>query len=677
MKKTLLGILFLTNIIFSQQTQHDCSRGKIEQLKKLNKIFAINYSGDSNIDVTYYKLDLNISYDNQKINGIVTISAISETDNLSSIFLDLQNHFTVDSVKVNNITVNDTLYSDRLHITLDKIYNSNEMIKMEIAYHGTPGNSGFGSFKFSDHNGEKAIWTLSEPFGASDWWPCKDTPADKADSSDVWVTADSFFVSVSNGILTDEIINEDGTKTYKWKNSYPIANYLISLTMTNYKLYKTSFEYETGKFMPVVHYNYPENFNKIRKDDLDKTIDMLTFFSEVYGEYPFIKEKYGHAEFGWGGGMEHQTISSMGSFGESITAHELAHQWFGDKVTCKTWKDIWVNEGFATYSEALYAEHAHGLEKYFEIIATDLEFAKQAVGSIYVNNDKAVDEIFNYYRTYAKGSAVLHMLRKVLNDSTFFNSLKAYLNNPEYAYNVATIRNFQAICEKVSGKDLSYFFDEWLFGENYPKYNLDWSSNKLTDNKFTVSLTLTQTENTNPKFFTMPIDFKIYSSNGDTTVTLFNNQQEQTFKITTKNKPDSVKLDPENWILKSIESFTSLEQEDKKITTEFLLTQNYPNPFNPVTTINYTIPNANVIANEMKKSDKTASRNLFSRNYASKVTLKVYDVLGREIKTLVNKIQNPGNYSIKFNAANLPSAIYFYRLQADNFVTTKKMILLK
>ncbi len=662
-----LIILFATTI-FAQNDLHQCTISKIKHYDKLNKSFEVNYPGDQNIDVTYYKLNLSISYTNRIIDGVVTIKAKSTTNNLINVFFDLQDNFTVNGVSSNGTQLNATLTNDKVNITLEKPYNIGEEFTVDIDYKGTPSSSGFGSFAFSSHNGSPAIWTLSEPYGSSNWWPSKDTPADKADSSDVWITSDEFFVSVSNGNLVEEINNGNGTKTYKWKNSYPIAHYLISLAMTNYAIYQNDFEYEPGKFMPVVHYNYPENLDDNRKTELDLTNDMLSVFSEMFGPYPFLNEKYGHAEFGWGGGMEHQTISSMGAFFESIVAHELAHQWFGDKITCKDWQNIWLNEGFATYSEALFVEARKGQELYKNYLINEMNAAKSAVGSIYVLNINSLGEIFNGARSYAKGSVVLHMLRKVVGDENFFSILKTYASHPELAYDVATTEDFQAVCEFVSGQDLDYFFSQWIYGENYPKYSVNYSYNNLGNNQFAVQINISQSPNRNPIFFTMPIDIKISSTSGDTTVTVFNNQHSQLFEITVSGEPTNIILDPENWILKEVES-TTTSLVNTSLPNQFKLYQNYPNPFNPITTIEYTIP-VSIIARETNQSNVASS-------FSSSVVLKVYDILGNEISTLVNEVKAPGNYQIQFDATNLPNGVYYYQLNTDNFTETKKMILLK
>jgi len=663
--KSVLKILFIcSTLIFAQNSKEHCSLSKINHFQKLQKTSQLNYPGDNRYDVTYYKLDLNLFYTTKKMVGKVTVKAKSLENNLNEIFLDLQNHFIIDSVISNGNSLQHNLTNNKLTINLNQNYNVNDEISLIVYYKGSPGSSGFGSFKFSNHNENPAIWTLSEPYGASDWWPCKDTPSDKADSSDVWITGDEQFVSVSNGKLVDIVNNGNATKTYKWKNHYPIAQYLISITMTNYSIYKNFFKYSPNDSMEVIHYNYPENFNDVRKTELDKTTNMLEVFSDLFGLYPFIDEKYGHAEFGWGGGMEHQTISSMGSFGEGIISHELAHQWFGDKITCKDWHHIWLNEGFATYSESLWLEAKYGKDAYNNQINSEMNgnggssYAKQAEGSIYVQNISSIGQIFNVARSYAKGAVVLHMLRGVVGDDDFFNILKTYIAHPKLAYNVATTEDFQRVCETVSNKDLNYFFSEWIYGEGYPNYSVGWT-NTSSNNLYQIKINLLQTSRVKPDYFTMPIQIRINGQKKDTLITLFNNTNNQTFEINLSFNPTEIEFDPNNLILKDISAITKLETENN-VPMEFSLYQNYPNPFNPTTIIKYTIPSLETLHATFQQ-----------------IQLKVYDVLGREIATLVNQKQKPGNYKVQFNASTFASGIYFYELQKGNFRMVKKMILLK
>jgi aminopeptidase N len=654
----LIGIITLfSQIVSGQSNINALINSEKKQFLNDKRISKIEYPGDSSIDVAYYKLDLKITYEPNYLKGAVTVVAESKIPSLKTFFLDLQNVLNVDSVVSKGKHLRYSHSNAKLNITLDTAYNTNKTFSVKIYYEGVPGSSGFGSFEFGSHNGEPAIWSLSEPYGASDWWPCKDTPADKADSSDVWITCSSNLSAASNGILTDVTNNGDGTTTYKWKNQYPIAQYLISVAISNYYIYTTYFNFAVSDSMPIVNYIYPEDFSSV-KSDLDKTANMIKIFSERYGSYPFIKEKYGQAQFGWGGGMEHQTMTSLGAFGEDIQAHELAHQWFGDMITCKDWQDIWLNEGFATYSEAVYFDATQGEDYYNSMIQQDMQAAKKAVGSVYVQDISSVNNIFNYNRTYAKGAIVLYMLRGIVGDSTFFKILRTYASDPKLKYGVAATGDFEADAEKVYGSSLKYFFDEWIYGENYPHYNVSWNFKNTMDNLYRITLNVDQTLNTNPAFFTMPIKIEVSTTLSDTTITIFNNSPSQQFILDVNGRPNYLTFDPKQQILMDVSILDSIDITKPK---SFQLEQNYPNPFNPTTKITYMIP-------------------VQTEGYIP-VKLIVYDALGKEIAVLVDSKQAAGIHQVEFPYGTLlnrlSSGVYFYTLKAGSFFDTKKMVLLK
>lgn len=623
-----------------------------KQFAHINKLQNVLYPGDSTIDIRYYKLDLSLTFSPQNLIGAVTVN-LKPVFPLSQFFLDLQDKLTVDSITINGIANQFAHTNNRLVVTLPRVYNSGELISTLIYYHGIPGSSGFGSFTFGYHDSEPVIYTLSEPYGASDWFPCKDTPADKADSSDQWITCTSDLYAVSNGKLMSITNNGNGTTTYKWKNSYPIAQYLLSLAITNYTIYTNYYKYSPVDSMPVVHHVYPETFS-LAKDVLDKTPLMIQIFSDRFGPYPFLKEKYGHAQFGWPGGMEHQTCSSMGSFSEDIVSHELSHQWFGDKITPKDWHHIWLNEGFATYSTGLYYEAVYGPSVLKSYMDTQMQIALSAVGSIYVQDITSVDEIFSSARSYSKGSVVLHMLRGIVGDTVFFKILKSYIADPALAYNVAVTEDFQRNAEKVSGLDLGYFFNEWIYGVNYPQYGLTWKYSPASANLYNVTLNLSQQNNPNPSFFTMPVKIKISTAVSDTFFAVLNNQQTQQFTFTVLGRPTGLILDPDNIVLKTI---NIIDIPDELKPASFQLKQNYPNPFNPETNIEFSITSRSV------------------------VTIKVFNEIGEEIAQIMNEEKLPGTYTVQFSSTqgnkSLPSGIYIYQIKAGTYTASKKMMILK
>ena len=356
--------------------------------------------------------------------------------------------------------------------------------------------------------------------------------------------------------------------------------------MTNYSEYKEYFHYSGKDSMLVIHYIYPENYNSATLAQADKTLDMLRIYSDKFGPYPWLDEKYGHAQFGWSGGMEHQTIASVVNLGESLISHELAHQWYGDKITCKDWQNIWLNEGFATYAVAIYYEDEYGSMNYGNYLNNQYSNAKLATGSIYVQDISSVAEIFNSLRSYSKGGVVLNMLRGITGDSLFFKKMKDYASDPSVAYGVAVTEDFQRVAEEVYGSSLDYFFKEWIYGENYPNYTVSWGFTNSGNNIYDVTLNISQTKNTNPLFFTMPIQIKLATSVGDTTITVFNDQQNQKYEFSINGEPNSLQFDPNGWILKNSSLVTGAD--DNSLPLGFELKQNYPNPFNPNTTIKYS-----------------------------------------------------------------------------------------
>lgn len=656
MKKIIntLAFICIFSNTYAQIPDSECATGKILTLQKREQNARLKNSqaSDNNIDVTYYKLNLDLTYSPKNIRGEVTINAKSKTSNLSQIIIDLQNALTTDSVKIGNKRVIFSHQDNQIKIQLDKNYVENQTISFVIYYHGTPADTGLGSFVFGAHNNNKdlAIWSLSEPFGASDWFPCKNAVDDKADSSDVWITADKYFVSVSNGILEKTFDNQDGTRTYRWKNRYPIAQYLISIACSNYELYKGSFNYDGKNEMPITHYIYPESLTNTTKTALDKTVYMLDLFSKKYGLYPFIKEKYGHAQFGWGGGMEHQTCTSISSFGETLIAHELTHQWFGDKVTCKNWENIWLNEGFASYGECIYIEAVSGKSGYDNYISSFMTSAKTAKGTIYVQNVNNINEIFNSARTYRKGAVVIHSLRGIVGDDKFFKILQNYIASKN-AYGNATIEDFQAIAEQVYGQSLDYFFKEWLYGENYPKYKSQWSVTPQSNGTFKVNINLSQSTNNNPAFFTMPIQIKMNQGLGDTTITVFNNQAIQSFEFVVKQNPSTLTIDPNNLILKESENLNLLANEPQ--ITDLYTLNIYPNPSSDEINVSYQL---------VKNSE---------------VKLSIIDFSGKEIYAGQEEKQTQGNHTQNIKISQFSAGTYIVNLRIDGLNESRKLVTIK
>jgi aminopeptidase N len=605
----------------------------------------------SDIDALYYRLGLTLHVSTASLTGQVTVRARVVADSTHAMLLDLSGSMVLDSVRTGDQRLNVTRYLQSFEVQLPRFFHSGEIITVEVFYHGWPVASGFGSFAFTTVSGQPWVWSLSQPYGARDWWPCRDHPLDKADSVDIAVTCPSGLRVGSNGKLVSVTNNGDGTSTHTWSERYPIATYLVSIAVSNYAAFSNWYVYSPTDSMEVLNYVLPEHLARAQQQ-LPKTVEMLGSFSTLFGPYPFLKEKYGHSEFGRGGAMEHQTMTSTTTFEEDVVSHELAHQWFGDLITCATWQDLWLNEGFATYSESLWREARYGKAEYWQLITERMNSAKNARGTLFKTDTSSVADLFAVTGVYAKGASVLHMLRHVVGDSTFFRILKAYVADERFRYGSATTAGFRSVCESTAGRDLGWFFSEWVYGESYPRYTLRWAAAEAHDS-IRVTASISQTELTSlPSVFQMPVDLR-FSANGlDTTIVVFNSRAEETFEFVLPFIPNQAEIDPDGWILRDVLPANPLLPEMAQ------LDRNYPNPFNAGTTITMRLP---------------------GRTYAA---IRIYDILGRRIATLSAGVEEPGTHTVRWEGkddAGSPAAsgVYIARLETNAHTVARKLLLLR
>ncbi len=487
-------------------------------------------------DVHHYGLDLTLNSSSQNLIGSVTTTVEVTGTAISSLDLNLDAGMNVSAATSAGAATTFSRSGGILTINLDRTYNQGETAVVSVNYNGNPAGQAFG---WSSAFGRPMTWTLSEPFGAREWWPCKDLNTDKADSLDIVVTVLNSQVVASQGLLQSDV--DDGTwRTFHWKTNYPTATYLVSLAIYPYQQYSDWYTpLDGGDQMEVQYFVYPEHFTTVQPT-YGLTVPMIGAFASAYGEYPFVDEKYGHAEFTWGGGMEHQTITSMGGWSEDLISHELGHQWWGDMVTCADFGHIWLNEGFATWSEAYWAEQSQDFATYQEYMAAAAFYGP---GTIFIENP-LTDNIFDSNLTYNKGSWIVHMLRGVLGDADFFAGVTLYRTNHEYGS--ATTADLQAALESVSGRDLTAFFQQWIYGEYFPIYEMGWAVGPAAGE---ITVTLTQTQD-NAGVFTMPVPLRITTDQGATDVRVENDQLSQSFVIPVSGTVESIAVDPDNWILR-------------------------------------------------------------------------------------------------------------------------------
>ncbi len=511
--------------------------------------------GQEDFDAQYYNIDLRIDEVDEMVYGRVKMQARSLITDLQQVAIDLYDNMVIDSVYENGaLTEAWTHTSNLLTVDLATGYGLDETFDITVVYSGHPSSAGFQAFSFGSHDGTPVISTLSEPFMARTWWPCKDRPDDKADSVDIIVEVNSAFFVSSNGVLRDSV-NHGLTTTYHWHEQYPITTYLVSLAISEYEHFYRWYSYGPANqdSMVVDFYPYPDLLWEAVMA-WGVTIDQLEFFADAFGEYPFVEEKYGMTHFTWGGAMEHQTNTSTtsGSFGfnQYLIAHELAHQWWGNLITVESWHHIWLNEGFASYAEALYAEHRYGTDSLHGYMV-NMQYPYG--GTIYIANPTSVGAIFTS-RVYDKGAWFLHMLRGVVGHDTFWEILQTYYSHPEFAHAHANTEDFQGLCENVSGMDLDQLFQDWIYGEYYPKYYYSWITGPGAPGEQNIFLHVEQYQTSNPLVFDLPIMLAVHDAGGMIdTISVHNNQRQQDFIITveTADPITDLEFDPANWILDS------------------------------------------------------------------------------------------------------------------------------
>ena len=447
-----LSILLIVGIFqkgFSQEdlfckdpahiAKHERARAKALS-KARAKSFVANY------DLKYHRFEWNIDPNQRYISGTTTSYFTTLSNDFQRVSFDLSSALQVNQVSYHGQNLNYTLTNqDVLNIDLPVSLAKGQLDSISINYEGVPPSDFV--FNQSFHQDIPIISTLSEPYGAKDWWPCQQDLNDKIDSIDIFIRTPAEYRAASNGVLISE--TQDGQdKIYHWKHRYPITAYLIAISVTNYATFSDYVPLDNGDSLEVLNYVFPENLEN-RRQSLQSTIDQMKLFNDLFGMYPFADEKYGHAEFLIQvGGMEHQTMSFMRGFSANLQAHELAHQWFGNQVTCGSWEDIWLNEGFATYITYIARERGLINDDLQQWLANRVNSITSVPGgSVFVNDTTSFELIFQTRTSYEKGAMLLHMLRWCVGDDDFFATIRNYLNDSTLSYGYAhtedLIRHFE------------------------------------------------------------------------------------------------------------------------------------------------------------------------------------------------------------------------------------------
>ncbi len=553
----LLFCILMTVQVYGQEIS--CSHYKSAVNQAFNKATVL-VPEEEYYDVKYVKLDLVMNDTGVNISGSATTKAMVTANVMDAYVFELSQALTIDSVFINGIAQTIISKGDLRRIQLSPLFVQNDMFTAQVYYHGTPekGNGfftrlGLNQYK-ADPAGINVTYTLSEPYMSIDWWPCKQSLQDKIDSAAIWLTVPDSTKAGSNGLLKKITPMPGGMLRYEWHTQYPIAYYLLSAAVAKYKDYSYKVALPgVADSMQVQNFIYdiPDAMT-LYKAGLDSTVQMLQYFSEVFGIYPFYKEKYGHCIAPLFGGMEHQTMSTCGNAGPGLIAHELAHQWFGDNVTCGTWRDIWLNEGFASYAEYLFYERYRGqqvADARMNSFHSNVLDKEDGNGTVYGDDTTNVDRIFSGRLSYNKPAAVLHMLRyEIANDSLFFAVLKTYQKT--YANKTAITNEFLQVLNTVTKKDWTYFIDQWIYKQGAPAYAVEW--NQLGDAVF-LRLKQRATHPASVSLFTTSVDIKLIGDGVDTTVRVFNNTTIQDYKFGWGKPVKAIIVDPKNSILNLVD----------------------------------------------------------------------------------------------------------------------------
>jgi aminopeptidase N len=586
MRYIFLSFLLLFFSFWGSTQNSVCSKANhLNRKLKSTNLSNRDISRMNKYDITYVVIDLIVSSDDTQISGCVKHKGYFKSE-VDSILLELHPDYIIDSIILNNTKINFLRKNYNLIVP-----NKHKIFELAIYYNGQI-KSNQGQFMgglgvvngMDNYTKKKVTYTLSEPFSASDWWPSKQSLNDKIDSADLYFTTSNPNLVGSNGVLISKKIIDNGFTKFHWKTRYPTSYYLFSFSVGPY------FDYSFKTHLPgledsllIQNFIYSDSLVfKNSKKNIDLTKEFIKLYSTLFGVYPFYKEKYGHCLSTINGGMEHQTMTTLNSFDPYLVSHELAHQWFGNHITCSSFSDIWLNEGFATYSEYLMFEKLYP-EKKDLLLGSYIQRAKKfKTGSVYVEDTLNESRIFSRELTYDKGALIIHTLRYLINnDSLFFKSLKEY--QTKFSHSFASASDFKKIVEQICGIDLTIFFNEWYYGEGFPIYAIQ--TEKSSETKIHIQQS---TSSSKTPLFTTPLELLIARENlPDTLIRVYITKNNEVLNFSNSLKLSYVKsIDPHNYILHETTPFLSLNELDSKMINVF------PNPCQSELTIQINNPNS-------------------------------------------------------------------------------------
>ncbi|TCO06080.1 DUF5018 domain-containing protein, partial [Natronoflexus pectinivorans] len=517
---------------------------------------------DFNIDVQFYHISIDIDINNKTIDGSVVVDFKSLINNLNQIKLNLRNVFTVTNITMDGAPVTWSHSNHILNINLNQTYSIGDEPSVKIYYNGAPERVQSGGitkgFRFDTYgnNDVPAIVNLSTPYLSHYWFPCKDGPTDKADNGvrlDITVPNTTYggrnLKAVSNGVLINEVVN-NGKRTYTWQHNHAIAPYYILVAVSNYQTIERTYN-KNGHNFPIKYYTFPNNSSQATSiaDMFDQAFDAYIHY---FGDYPYRDEGYAMTEIVPFWYIEKQTNSVVANWNWTILMpHELAHMWFGNSITNQTWQHIWLNEGFATYAEALYYEYTSGIGVYHDhmrSMGSRLNWERR----LFLEDDSKHWEVFDYFY-YEKGAWLLHMLRGYIgDDEIFFDLIKSYAQDPQFKHGYITTDEFRQYVEAFTGLDLYNFFDQWVYDMSFADYEYNFYSD-LSQGKAGLTINQSQSEgiSNEREIFEMNLDVRLEFADGTSRMErVYNNQKLQHFYFDIDKEVIDIIIDPDEWVIR-------------------------------------------------------------------------------------------------------------------------------
>jgi len=612
-------------------------------------------------DIKYYKFDLNVSNSHRGVYGMAEIHAMCLSNDIDTLVFQLSTSLTVDSVIINELNYS-FLHEEQL-LKVPVNLPANQDFTTQVFYGGTPsGNFFTGTHRqYSSEYDRWVTWTFSQPFYAYKWFPCKEIHNDKIDSVHMVLRTDSVLTAVSSGRLVSKSPLDNGRIMYDWRTKYAISYDMIFFAVSEYILYEYYSHPEGYEDSILInHYVYSQEYLDDYKDRLDSIGLFVDYYSEILGLYPFAEESFGLVMVpGLPCMTENNTLVIMPeeldlSFTHTFidgNCHELVHQWFGDYVACNSYEDIWLSEGFGMYGGYL-GEQRFGkpgeAEKWMDKTLQQA-FGPQC-GSVHVPENKLLNasRIFDWRLTYCKGSMLVHMIRYELqDDDLFFTVLQNYIS--EFANGTTFLDDFKTVLEETTGKDFTLFFDQWYYGEGYPKLDISWEQNGGMLHIFSHETT---TCDTTPLFkFTM--DYQLIFAAGDSIVRLYQDDILSEFSIPIDQTVLDIIPDPYRWILtKTNIGYVGVEETGEDIELSV-----FPNPCSDVVGVRYSIP-------------RLRSGQVPDARYKM---IGLYRIDG--MKICEKALEGPLEEEILIEVNDLPNGLYLVCVRTGNDLITRKLVI--